>query len=175
MSCGRRPQQKWNHNPHSYAVLCTVLYALKFCSLNLPDAPQEPKIAEWIPPPFFKNRYMETKKLNDLIIQLNKRKNLVLVKFDKQGIKRFKSGTVQHRFDNKPGVANFWKEKEAPMPFFLKAIFLGSLASNFIKKETNSLPKFLPKTKFLSCIWRHFDNWSTICSQSSCPVNVKNS
>ena len=51
---------------------------------------------------------METKKLNDLIIQLNKRKNLVLVKFDKQGIKRFKSGTVKHRFDNKPGE----KEKE---------------------------------------------------------------
>ena len=64
------------------------------------------------PTTFFKNRYMETKKLNDLIIQLKKRKNLVLVKFDKQGIKRFKSGTVQHRFDNKPGVVNFWKEKE---------------------------------------------------------------
>ena len=68
--------KRWNHNPPSYVVFCTVLFAPKFCSLQLPDSPgsdlANPEIAEWYPPPTFNNRYLETRKLNDLIISKNK-------------------------------------------------------------------------------------------------------
>ena len=52
------------------------------------------------------------KKLNDLIIAANTKDNLKCVRMDFQGVKRFKSGTVQHIFDTKPGATQVWRETE---------------------------------------------------------------
>ena len=109
----REHSQKWKHNPPSYVVFCTVLYAPKFCSLKVPVNPPEPEIAEWVPSPTFQNKFQDIKKLNDLILDKNKEGGQTLnpVRMDYQGIKRLKSGNFQHIFDNKPGAAAVWKEK----------------------------------------------------------------
>ena len=105
---------KWNHAIPSYVVFCTVMYAPKFCSLKVPPSPPEPEIAEWVPSPSFRNRYSDIKQLNDLIIERLKEggQNLVTVRLDYQGVKRFPSGLLQHRFDNKPGAVPIWRETE---------------------------------------------------------------
>ena len=109
----REHSQKWKHNPPSYVVFCTVLYAPKFCSLKVPVNPPEPEIAEWVPSPTFQNKFKDIKKLNDLILDKNKEGGQTLnpVRMDYQGIKRLKSGNYQHIFDNKPGSAPVWREK----------------------------------------------------------------
>ena len=103
---------KWNHAIPSYVVFSTIILAPKFCSLYVPPSPPEPEIAEWVPAPSFSNKYGEVKKLNDLIIRQNKEEgqSLQLVRLDYQGVKRFKSGTIQHKFDNKPGATKVWRE-----------------------------------------------------------------
>ena len=45
-------------------------------------------------------------------MELNKVDNLNEVKLDHQGVKMFKSGTVQHKFDTKPGAKQIWRERE---------------------------------------------------------------
>ena len=50
------------------------------------------------------------KKLNDQIIQLQRAESIEIV--DYMVIKRFKSGTVQHKFDNKEGATPIWREEE---------------------------------------------------------------
>ena len=108
----RNHSTKWNHNPPSYAVFCTVILAPKFCSLYVPPSPPEPAVAEWTPPPGFINRAAEGRKLNDMIIQLNGQDQLKLVRLDYQGVKRFKSGIWQHKFDNKPGAKPIWRDNK---------------------------------------------------------------
>ena len=82
----------------SYVAVSTVMLAPNLCSLYVPPSPPEPEIARWVPAPTFVNKYSEIKKLNDLIIAANSRDNLKCVRMDFQGVKRFKSGTVQHIF-----------------------------------------------------------------------------
>ena len=105
---------KWRHEPPSYVSFCTIMLAPKFCSLHIPSNPERPEVALWIPPPGFNNRYAEVKKLNDIIINKNKEggRALKLVRLDYHGVKRFSSGTVQHRFDNVAGVAPVWREHD---------------------------------------------------------------
>ena len=101
--------KKFGHSPPSYISFCTVLLPPKFCSLNVPPIqPDEPDIAEWVPPHNFRNKYDELDKLNKMILKLNE--NLKCVRMDYHGVKRFKSGTKQHKFDTKPGVPQIWKE-----------------------------------------------------------------
>ena len=110
---------RWKHDPPSYVVFCTLLFAPKFCSLQLPPSTGSgsdlvnPEIADWIPAPSFNNRYLETRKLNDLIISKNKKggQQLIPVRLDYVGIRRHKSGAYQHRYDNKAGATAIWKEK----------------------------------------------------------------
>ena len=104
--------KKWKHSPPSFAVFCTVVVAPKFCSLHVPDNPPEPEIAQWVPPTSFPNRYPELKKLNSMVIDMNTRDNLTTVRLDYIGVKRFKSGTVQHIFDNKVGAKQIWRETD---------------------------------------------------------------
>ena len=103
---------RWGHGPPSYVTFCTVPYAPKFSSLQVPPSPPEPEIAAWAPPKNFRNKYEEIKSLNDKIISLNKEIDLTGVRMDYQGIKRFKSGMVQHIFDTKLGSAPVWREGE---------------------------------------------------------------
>ena len=108
---------QWNHDPPSYVVFCTLLFAPKFCSLQLPATDSvlvNPDIAEWFPSPSFCNRYLMTRKLNDLIISKNKEggQPLIPVRLDYVGIKRLKSGAYQHKYDNRVGATAIWREKE---------------------------------------------------------------
>ena len=105
---------KWRHEPPSYVSFCTVMLAPKFCSLYIPPNPERPEVALWAPPPNFQNKYSEVKKLNDIIFNKNREGGRVLkaVRLDYHGVKRFSSGTVQHRFDNVAGVPPVWREKE---------------------------------------------------------------
>ena len=103
---------KWNHSPPSYVAFCTVILAPKYCTLYVPPSPPEPEIACWVPGPNFRDHYKEIKSLNDGIIELNKKDNLKFVRLDYHGVKRFKSGTVQHKFDTKPGSTQVWRETE---------------------------------------------------------------
>ena len=64
----------------------------------------------WLPPPNFTNKYDELKKLNTMILELNKAENLKCVRMDYHGVKRFDSGTIQHKFDTRPGATQIWKE-----------------------------------------------------------------
>ena len=104
--------KKWAHEPVSYAAFCTVMYAPKFCSLHVPPSPPEPWVAAWTPPANFVNRAEEVRKLNDMIIMMQRAEDRDIVRLDYMGIKRFKSGTTQHRFDNKDGATPVWREQE---------------------------------------------------------------
>ena len=104
--------EKWRHTPASFAVFCTVVYAPKFCSLSLPPPPTDPEVAEWVPHSSFNNKFSEIKRLNDLIIDMTRAEKLDLVRLDYHGIKRLRSGTLQHKYDNRPGVVRVWREKE---------------------------------------------------------------
>ena len=66
----------------------------------------------WVPPKNFQNKFKVMKDLNDQIISLNKDIGLTGVRIDYQGIKRFKSGTLQHIFDTKPESTPVWREVE---------------------------------------------------------------
>ena len=103
---------KWHHNPPSYVSFSTIMYAPKFCSLTVPPSPPEPWLAAWIPPPSFHNRYQEIKLVNDWIIESQRAEGMEMVRIDYTGIKRFKSGTKQHKFDNKQGATPVWREQE---------------------------------------------------------------
>ena len=102
--------KKWGHSPPSFAIFCTVMYAPKFCSLSLPPPPTDPEVAEWVPQPSFRNKYDEIKRLNDLIIDMARAENLDLVRLDYHGVKRLKSGKIQHKYDNRSGCVPVWRE-----------------------------------------------------------------
>ena len=104
--------EKWRHTTPSLAVFCTVVYAPKFCSLSLPPPPTDPEVAEWVPHPSFSNKFPEIKALNDLIIDMTRGENLDLVRLDYHGVKRLRSGKIQHKYDNRSGVVPVWREKE---------------------------------------------------------------
>ena len=104
--------EKWAHSPPSSVVFCTLPFPPKFCSMHLPVNPPEKEIREWIPPATFRNKFEEVKDINDQIVQLHRKEGLQLVRLDYQGVKWFKSGTKQHKFDNKPGATPIWHETE---------------------------------------------------------------
>ena len=103
---------KWGHSPPSYVSVCTVALAPKFCSLSVPLNPPEPEVAMWVPGPSFHNKYEEVRRLNSMLIDMHAKEGLRQVRMDFHGVKRFKSGTVQHKFDTRPGVPQIWRESE---------------------------------------------------------------
>ena len=105
--------KKWRHSPPSYVAFCTLIYPPKFCSLYVPpNQPNQPDISMWVPPPNFRNKYDELNRLNNMILKMNEAENLKCVRMDYHGVKRFKSGTIQHKFDTNPGATPIWRETE---------------------------------------------------------------
>ena len=104
--------QKWGHSPASYVAFCTLILPPKFCSLYVPPNPPQPEIAMWLPPPDFKNKYDELKKLNTMILEMNEAENLKCVRMDYHGVKRLRSGKIHHKFDTRPGARPIWSETE---------------------------------------------------------------
>ena len=103
---------QWRHDPPSFVSFSTLMFAPKFCSLTVPPSPPEPWVAAWVPPPDFNNRAQEIKKVNDWVIDTQRAEGMGMVRIDYTGIKRFKSGTKQHKFDNRDGATKIWRENE---------------------------------------------------------------
>ena len=55
------------HKEPSAISFCTVIYAPKFCALDVP-----PGFPEWTPPPTFRNQRQDIECLNAAIIAINK-------------------------------------------------------------------------------------------------------
>ena len=65
----------------------------------------------WKPPRNFINRYPVIKEVNEKIKKMNIDSGLAYLNLHMQGIKMLKSGP-QHKFDNKPGAKQVWREQE---------------------------------------------------------------
>ena len=97
-------------DPPSYVSSATCILPPKFCSFSVPrDAPG---LAEWIPSPNFINKAAIIERLNDLIKELNGQDNIQYVGLHLQGMKFFRSGKKQHKFDTKEGAQKIWREKD---------------------------------------------------------------
>ena len=104
--------EKWAHSPPSYIAVCTMPLAPKYCSLHLPPDPPEPEVAMWVPAPWFDNKYEKLAKVNKMLLDLHEKEGLKIVRLDFQGVKIFKNGKVQHKFDTKPDATQIWREEE---------------------------------------------------------------
>ena len=99
-----------SHNPPSYVSFATCILPPKYCSFHVPkDAPD---LAEWVPAANFHNRADKISSLNKMILEMNEKDGLQFVGLHMLGMKYFKSGTKQHKFDTKEGVKQIWREKE---------------------------------------------------------------
>jgi hypothetical protein len=101
----KQHNMKWKHDPSSYVSISTLIIPPKFCSLDHPPNPPEPWLAK------FKKRYKVVKEVNRQVRDLNLSEGLLYMYLHMQGIKVFKSGTTQHKFDNKPGATQIWRKK----------------------------------------------------------------
>ena len=69
-------------------------------------------MGDWIPPSTFLNRSAQVDTLNKLIKELTEGAGLAYPALHMYGMKYFKSGTKQHKFDSKNGSARIWRETE---------------------------------------------------------------
>ena len=100
----------YGHSKPSYVAFATLLIPPKFCSLYIPE--NAPNLTEWVPGPRFINRYGDIEAVNKRIKEINLGDNLRYINLHLQGVKLFKSGTIQHKFDTLPGKERFWREEE---------------------------------------------------------------
>lgn len=100
----------YKHEPPSTVSFATCIQPPKFCSYYLP--PKATDLGDWIPPSNFVNRAEQVATLNKLIKELNEKAGLAYPALHMYGMKYFKSGTKQHKFDTKPGSTRIWREKE---------------------------------------------------------------
>ena len=106
----REHSAEHNHNPPSYVSFSTLFFPPKFCSLSVPKDASDLK--EWIPKANFVNRLDTIEKVNKAVKDMNQKDGLNWVNLHLHGIKVFKSGTKQHKFDTRPGTTQIWREKE---------------------------------------------------------------
>ena len=101
--------RKHLHVSPSYVSVCTLILPPKYCSLRLPEDMRG--LEAWKPPRNFINRYPVIKEVNEKIKKMNLDSGLAYLNLHMQGIKMLKSGP-QHKFDNKPGAKQVWREQE---------------------------------------------------------------
>ena len=93
----------YNHNPPSVISISTVLYAPKFCSLDVPTA-----FPEWLPPPGFNNRRRDIECLNSGIAAVNKGSGVNYLNLHYEGVRMDpKSKKVMHKHNPARPV---WRE-----------------------------------------------------------------
>ena len=118
-------------DPPSYVSFATCILPPKFCSFNVPlDVPD---LSEWIPAPNFVNRAGRVEALNILIKELNTVDSIQYVGLHLLGMKFFKSGTKQHKFDSREGAKQIWREKEV----FRKLHFTPEIKAKVISYAVN--------------------------------------
>ena len=94
-----------NHMEPSVVSISTVLYAPKFCALDLPK-----NSPEWVPPPGFINRRHDVECLNAAIAALNKSDQVNYLNLHFEGIRIDKvGGKKMHRHNP---VQPIWRERE---------------------------------------------------------------
>jgi hypothetical protein len=135
--------KKWHLEPPSYVSFSTLIIPPKFCSLDLPSNPAEPWLAEWVPAPQFKNRYSVVKEVNKQVREINISEGLIYLHLHMHGIKVFKSGKTQHKFDNKPNATQIWRETEVFRKLHFtpenKLKIVGFIASCFKGNQNNNV------------------------------------
>ena len=92
-----------NHTIPGVVSVSTVMYAPKYCSLDIPA--NQP---DWVPPQGFKNRRQEIETLNDGIKALNQANGVNFLKLHLEGIRiDKKSGKKLHRHNPQKPI---WRE-----------------------------------------------------------------
>ena len=93
----------YEHNPPSVVSFSTLLYAPKFCSLEVPVA-----FPEWLPPPGFVNRRRDMECVNAAIKAINMGSGVNYLKMHYEGVRIDpKSGKVMHKHNP---VKPIWRE-----------------------------------------------------------------
>ena len=95
------------HEVPSVLSISTLLYAPKFCSL---DVPPGDKYSEWVPPPNFNNRRSTIEEVNAAAKEMNLKEKVNYLKLHQEGIRiDTKTGKTLHKhFPEKP----VWREPE---------------------------------------------------------------
>ena len=92
-----------SHSPASIVSFSTVLYAPKFCSLDIPTG-----FPEWIPPPGFNNRRKDIECLNAAISALNKNAGVNWLNLHYEGVRLdTKNGKKFHKHNPAKPI---WRE-----------------------------------------------------------------
>ena len=95
----------YKHSMPSVLSISTVVYAPKFCSLEVPA-----NLPEWQPPPGFTNRRLEIEALNAAIAAMNKESGVNYLKLHMEGIRiDAKRNKTMHKHNPKSPI---WREPE---------------------------------------------------------------
>jgi hypothetical protein len=100
----------YGHSPPSYISISTCMLPPKYTSFQVPN--QVPQVAMWTPPPNFTNYATTIESLNNRIIEVNTQAKISYIGLHLIGMKFFKSGNKQHKFDTSPGAKRIWRENE---------------------------------------------------------------
>ena len=98
------------HSPPSYVSFCSLPYPPRLCSLHLPL--NAVGLDEWKPKAGFVDRKKQIEEVNAAIKEMNTADDVHWASLHLQGIKIFKSGNKQHKYDTKPNSKRVWEEDE---------------------------------------------------------------
>ena len=93
------------HSQPSLLTISTLMYAPKFCSLDVPDS-----VTDWKPPPNFDNKREVVESTNKAIAAMNKESKVNYLNLHYEGIRKdSKSGKTLHRHHTTRAI---WRETE---------------------------------------------------------------
>ena len=121
-----------NHGEPGVVSICTVLYAPKFCALDVPK-----NFPEWAPHPGFKNNRNAIECLNAAIGALNKsgRLNYVNVHFEGIRIDRVSGTKMQKHSPDQP----VWREREVRRKLHLTPKYKVRVMDKVVKLFTGGI------------------------------------
>ena len=102
--------QLYQHDPPSFVSFATCILPPKFCSFSVPDKVSE--LRDWVPRPNFVNRAEAIENTNKMIKELNGQEGLEYPGLHLWGMKYYKSGFKQHKYDTRPGSTQICRESE---------------------------------------------------------------
>ena len=93
------------HSTPSIVSVSTILYAPKFCALDVPDS-----VPAWKPPPGFDNKREVIERVNKAIADMNKAEKVNYLNLHYEGIRKCKkTGKTLHRHNTQNPI---WRETE---------------------------------------------------------------
>ena len=131
----------FQHEIPSFVSFATCIQPPKFCSFTVPA--DVPELRDWIPQPNFINRAEAIETLNKQIKEMNSKEGLNYVGLHMWGMKFFKSGMKQHKFDTKEGAKQIWRETDVRRKLhFTHEVKLQVMATVMKIFDANSKDKF---------------------------------